>query len=170
MVNRSICIFPEFNNVQEIEELREKYDPLHSFIPPHITLVHPFKSNLTQHELIEHINSCLVGIKPFEIRLQNVSGSEGHYLFLNVKKGNDSIIELRDRLYEGILEKFLVRDISYIPHVTVGKLTTETALKEALNGTANFNTSYTTTVTKIVVERIADDGTSEIEYEYRVSE
>ncbi|MGR3763114.1 2'-5' RNA ligase family protein [Rossellomorea sp. NS-SX7] len=169
-MNRSICIFPQFNNIEEIEELREKYDPLYSFIPPHITLVHPFGSSLSLHELINHINSSLVGIKPFEIRLQTVSGAAEHYLFLNVKSGNDSIIELRDRLYKGTLEKFLARDISYMPHLTVGKLKNETAFKEALNQTASFNTPFTTTVRKIVVEQIADDGTSEIEYEYRISE
>lgn len=166
MKNRSICIFPEFHNVEEIEVLREKYDPLHSFIPPHITLVHPFMSNLTLHELIEHINSCLVGIKPFEIRLQNVTGAPDHYLFLNVKKGNDSIIELRDRLYSGILEKYLVRDLSYMPHLTVGKLNTEREFNKALDVTLSFKTEFAATAYKIAVEQIAEDGTSIIEYEY----
>ncbi|WP_175987584.1 2'-5' RNA ligase family protein [Bacillus sp. Marseille-Q1617] len=165
MKNRSICIFPEFHNVEEIEVLREKYDPLHSFIPPHITLVHPFKSNLTQHQLIEHINSCLVGIKPFEFRLQNVTGAPDHYLFLNVKKGNDSIIELRDRLYSGILEKYLVRDLSYMPHLTVGKLSTETAFHEALEDAVSLHSVFNASIYKIAVEQIAYDGNSTIESE-----
>ncbi|WP_442915442.1 2'-5' RNA ligase family protein [Mangrovibacillus sp. Mu-81] len=59
MTNRAICIFPQFQNQKEIQILREKYDPLYSFIPPHITLVHPFQSNLRLEELINHLNHCL---------------------------------------------------------------------------------------------------------------
>jgi 2'-5' RNA ligase len=166
MINRSICIFPEFNNGEEIEELREKYDPLHSFIAPHITLVHPFKSSLPKRELIDHIQDCLIGTKPFEIRCQNVTGADGHYLFLNVKKGNDHIIELRDRLYRGILKRHYTRELSYIPHMTVGKLDGEETFQKALHDTEEFNTEFTSVVNKISVEQIDEDGTSMIEYEY----
>ncbi|OIU68640.1 2'-5' RNA ligase family protein [Rossellomorea aquimaris] len=166
MINRSICIFPEFDNVEEIEELREKYDPLHSCISPHITLVHPFTSSLQKRELINHIQDCLIGFKPFEIRCQNVTGADGHYLFLNVKKGNDHIIELRDRLYQGILKRHHARELSYIPHVTVGKLNGEETFQKALHDTEEFNTEFSSVVHKISVEQIGEDGTSMIEYDH----
>jgi 2'-5' RNA ligase len=168
MTNRSICIFPQFQNQKEIQILREKYDPLYSFIPPHITLVHPFQSNLRLEELINHLNHCLQHTNPFEIRLSGVSGAAGYYLFLNVKIGNDSIIQLRDQLYSGILEKFLLRDISYMPHLTLGKLTADEEFHKALNDTLHFTTDFTAVVNKIAIERIAEDGTSTLEYEYKI--
>ncbi|MCA1055747.1 2'-5' RNA ligase family protein [Rossellomorea aquimaris] len=167
MINRSICIFPEFQNQGEIDRVREIYDPLYSFVPPHITLVHPFKSNLPTSELIDHINNCLDGMNAFDIRLRDLSGSQGEYLFLKVKKGNDSIIELRDRMYKGILKEFQARDIPYIPHLTVGRMDNEEAFRKALERTKHFQSSFETTVTHIAVETIAEDGQSTIEYEYR---
>ncbi|XXM74466.1 2'-5' RNA ligase family protein [Lysinibacillus sphaericus] len=166
MINRSICIFPEFNGMKEIENVREKYDPLHSFIPPHITLVHPFISSLSKEELIDHMRDCLACTHPFNIKCQNVTGAEGHYLFLNVKKGNDDIIDLRDRLYSGILKRHYKRELSYMPHVTVGKLDDGDTFKKALDDTDAFNAEFTSTIHKISVEQIGEDGTSMIEYEY----
>jgi 2'-5' RNA ligase len=164
MINRSICIFPKFDGMKEVEGVRAKYDPLHSLIPPHITLVHPFKSSLSTGELINHIQNCLTGIEPFEIRCQNVTGAEGFYLFLNVTKGNDDIIGLRDRLYNGMLKTHCARELSYILHVTVGKLDDEDTFKKALQDTEDFNTEFTSTVHKILVEQIGEDGTSMIEH------
>jgi 2'-5' RNA ligase len=166
MINRSICIFPEFDNLKVIEEMRAKYDPLYSSIPPHITLVHPFKSSLSKEELIDHIQNFLSAIKPFEIRCQNVTGADGHYLFLNVKKGNDDIICLRDRLYSGILKRHYARELSFMPHVTVGTLDDEDTFKKALRDIEDFDTEFTSTVHKISVEQIGEDGTSMIEYDH----
>jgi 2'-5' RNA ligase len=166
MKNRSICIFPQFHNQEKIQNLRKKYDPLYPYIPPHITLVHPFQSSLRSKELINHVMNCLQHTNPFEIRLSSVSGAADHYLFLNVKKGNDFIIQLRDHLYSGILEKYLLRDNSYMPHLTVGNLTTDEDFQNALDETVNFKADFIATVNKIAIEQIAEDGTSTIEYEY----
>ena len=45
-----------------------------------------------------------MGLHPFNIVLKGVTGSEEEYLFLNVKVGNDQIIELHDKLYSGLLK------------------------------------------------------------------
>ena len=39
---RDILIFPKFKNINKIQELRNKYDPLANLIAPHITIVFPF--------------------------------------------------------------------------------------------------------------------------------
>lgn len=41
---RTIMIFPEFENIDVINDIRKKYDPLANLVLPHITLVFPFDS------------------------------------------------------------------------------------------------------------------------------
>jgi len=48
---RCIMIFPQFNNINIIDGIREKYDPLSNNVRPHITLVFPFESNISKVDL-----------------------------------------------------------------------------------------------------------------------
>ena len=48
---RDILIFPKFDNIELIKNIRKKYDPLYSLIMPHITLVFPFSDNISNQEL-----------------------------------------------------------------------------------------------------------------------
>lgn len=43
MTIRTIMIFPEFTNIELINQLRVKYDPLFNKVRPHITLVFPLR-------------------------------------------------------------------------------------------------------------------------------
>lgn len=52
-------IFPQFKNVNIIDDIRKKYDPLANHVRPHITLVFTFESNLTSIELKEHLKKVL---------------------------------------------------------------------------------------------------------------
>ena len=92
-----------------IQTIREKYDPLAHCIAPHITLVFPFDSNLPADELILHFSEALSGMKRFRLQLKRITGDfRDGYLFLDVKRGNDQIIELHDKLYDGILQRFFI--------------------------------------------------------------
>ena len=51
---RDILIFPKFDNVEIIQEIRKKYDELYSIIPPHITLAFPFNDDISNDELKEN--------------------------------------------------------------------------------------------------------------------
>ena len=52
---RDILIFPKFKNINKIQELRNKYDPLANLIAPHITIVFPFSDNISNEELIKRL-------------------------------------------------------------------------------------------------------------------
>jgi hypothetical protein len=39
MIKRCIMIFPKFENIEQIELIRRKYDPLVNHVEPHITLI-----------------------------------------------------------------------------------------------------------------------------------
>ena len=43
---RDILIFPNFDNVEKIQEIRKKFDELYDLIPPHITIAFPFNSEI----------------------------------------------------------------------------------------------------------------------------
>ncbi|TKI88695.1 2'-5' RNA ligase family protein, partial [Bacillus wiedmannii] len=86
----------------------------------HITIVFPFKSNISNAELKSHILNSAKGISKIEIEFANRITNVGNYLFLEVESGKEEIEVLHDRLYTGPLLQFLRTDILYIPHVTVG--------------------------------------------------
>jgi 2'-5' RNA ligase len=100
-------IFPWFNNMKVINEIRREFDPLYKYVPPHITLVFPFDSELTILELEEHLNKSIIGFNEFNIQLQGISGGKGNYLFLNIALGCEFLIELQSRIYTGVLEQYI---------------------------------------------------------------
>ncbi|MDP5274940.1 2'-5' RNA ligase family protein [Chengkuizengella axinellae] len=163
-MQRAIHIFPQLQNISLIERLRKKYDPLYGFIPPHITLVFPFESEIPTQKLEQHVRNSLARVHPFTIQLQRVTASFDRYLFLNVKKGNDQIIKLHDLLYSGPLKNFQSRSHTYTPHLTVGRLKSDEDLEAALNHTQTFETSFETVVTEVKTEIIEGNGDSTIEF------
>lgn len=167
MVLRSIIIIPKFTNMAAINELRKKYDPLVDKIPPHITLVFPFASSFTTEELREHVTTTLAGVPAFEVKLKGITGSENGYLFLNVKQGNDQIIELHDRLYSGLLASYIYRKATYCPHLTVGKVETSDLFEQAMQMTRDFDQEFATTVEEIIVEWIDEKEVSQIDLIHR---
>ena len=64
---RTIMIFPEFDNIDIIDEIRAKYDPLAKLVRPHITIVFPFEMEITNDELSMILENRLRDIKSFEI-------------------------------------------------------------------------------------------------------
>lgn len=117
------------------------------------------------NELKEHFNESLKGIKKFNITLNNITGDyRDGYLFLNVKKGNDNIIELHDKLYSGLLEKFIFRKFTYCPHLTVGNVFDQKQFDVAVEELSGRNEIYETAIDKIFIENIDSDENSITEF------
>ncbi|HEY1015621.1 MAG TPA: 2'-5' RNA ligase family protein [Herpetosiphonaceae bacterium] len=136
LIRRVLVILPAFPNMAEIQAVRRRYDPNLELIGPHITLVFPFESPMGSSELRIHIEGATAGLAPFPVRLGGITAQEGEYLFLNVKRGNDAIVDLHDRLYGGPLAPHLDRAYTFTPHVTIGRLPDRPALDAALADTA----------------------------------
>lgn len=168
MLKRCIMIFPKFNNGEIIDKIRELYDPLVNCVRPHITLVFPFNSDIDTLELKEHISKVLSGINPFEIILNEIVpvNNFGKYLFLNVKKGSEEIMEIHNKLYTGILERYYpdwLQGKTYLPHMTVGSFDEEEKFKMAIMETRNISDSFETIVDEVSVEIIDENEVSNIE-------
>ena len=162
MNTRAIVIFPEFENINIINDIRKKYDPLSDLIMPHITLVFPFDSELTNEELNLYLKECLIDIKPFKVELEGFSKKEdkyGKYLFLNVVQGIDVIKNIHDNLYKDKLKQF-DEGYDYVPHITVGKLSSIELLNKAFDDVNKYNNKFSTVVREISVEMIDENEES----------
>ena len=163
-MKRAIVLFPKFNNIDAIQAVRKRFDPLAGYIAPHITLVFPFESALSTEELRMHIAHSLKGVKRFFVQLRGITGDfRDGYLFINVKRGNDSIIDLHDRLYQGVLEPFLFRKVTYCPHITIGRLEQQTEFDQALEELAGFSEQFEAEIDRVSVENIDSGERSTIE-------
>ncbi|ADL50061.1 2'-5' RNA ligase family protein [Clostridium cellulovorans] len=170
MLKRCIMIFPKFENGQVIDKIREKYDPLVTHVRPHITLVFPFDSNIKTNELKNHISLVLSEVETFEVILKGITpvSSFGKYLFLNIEKGTEEIIQLHKKLYTGILEEHFpewLKGNNFLPHMTVGSFQKEEEFQMAAEETKAVVDAFRTIVTAVSVEIIDENEDSIIELE-----
>lgn len=165
---RTIMIFPQFENIKVINDMRKKYDPLADLVRPHITLVFPFESNITNEELSLYLKESLINIKPFKIELKGFSKQEdryGNYLFFKVVHGIEELKNIHDILYKDKLKQFN-KGYKYIPHITVGKMPSVELLNEAFRDVNTCKDKFSTIVKKISVEMIGNNEESIIVIEH----
>ncbi|HKS71313.1 MAG TPA: 2'-5' RNA ligase family protein [Ktedonobacterales bacterium] len=165
-VSRAIVIFPELPApaLDAIQAVRRDYDPLAEVIPPHLTLVFPFASDLPSDGLASHMREAARGADPFDLVLAEVTGSEDEYLFLNVKRGRDELIALHDQLYSPPLDRHFDPRFTYTPHLTVGRVANRTTFDAALtDARVRLPSSFATTVRAISAYSIGADGARAVE-------
>lgn len=163
---RCIMIFPEFENIEVINQIREKYDPVVTNVKPHITLVFPFESTIEKEELRKWITQTLSNIKSFEVELEGViqiSNNSNLYLCLEVKKGKEEIKIISNKLYNGILENYKpewLNHTEFIPHMTIGKFENDKELNNAYKKIGHMKERFYSKVDKVSVEIVIEDGAS----------
>ncbi|MDR1772836.1 MAG: 2'-5' RNA ligase family protein [Hungatella sp.] len=153
---RTIMIFPEFHNMDVIHSYRDQYDPLSALVKPHITLVFPFQSDISNDRLNRHLNEKLMNIRSFEITLHGVSKQPdefGNYLFLNIMEGKKHILEIHEKLYSGVLKEYNKRQ-PYCPHLTLGNLDSIEKLERAYLDVSKCNETFRAVINTISVEMI----------------
>jgi 2'-5' RNA ligase len=163
---RVVVVFPRVESVVEWGELvsmRDRFDPLAQAIGAHLTLVSPFEDALPDAALEQHVRS-VAGLPAFPVILSEVTAHEDEYLFLNVKQGNDELILLRDNLYRGPLAPHRDRSHTFVPHVTVGRVSRE-RLPLALDETALLTAAIRARVDTISCYRIEPDGRRPLVFE-----
>ena len=159
---RTIMIFPEFSNMEIIDSIRLWYDPLANLIRPHITIVFPFESDMSNEELSEVLEERLKDIEPFDIELKGFtkhSEESGKYLFLNMTVGAEAVKNIHDLLYANEFKPF-DPGYKYVPHITVGKFDSEQMLNSAYEHVKSIDDLFMFTVGKISVEMIGEHNES----------
>jgi 2'-5' RNA ligase len=147
-----------------IREARARYDPIAAAVPAHFTLVYPFEDDLALDALGEHLNDALAGCTAFDVVLEGVSGGEGTYLRYDIKRGNDLLIEMHDRLYTGPLARHLDRRESFQPHMTIGRISDAGRWRAALDELAANAPRTAVTVDRVISYRRYADGTRRMDH------
>ncbi|MGG2065743.1 2'-5' RNA ligase family protein [Bacillus sp. S14(2024)] len=168
-MERTILLFLSNNNLEEIEAIRRKHDPLFGLISPHITLVFPFVSEVPSEYLKKHIEIIISSMSSFQIMLNPVVTNSEEYLFLLIEEGKESIIELHNKLYTDFLQVFLRKEIPYIPHVTVGRKGDKEQAFRIIKNLHPLRDTMRFTIDKITVERIGENEESIIEFEVQLT-
>ena len=170
-MKRTIMIFPHFANMNTIDQIRSKYDPLALYVRPHITLVFPFESDLTLDELRNHLTRVLSDFEPFELSMEKVvkiDNQLGKYLFLLIDNGIDQVKKISAGLYTGILEPHKpvwLNEASYLPHMTLGCFESKVDLELAFDEVNEQDMRSETIVDKISVEIIDENEFSIVDIE-----
>ena len=158
---RDILIIPNFEDIEEIQEIRKKYDELYKLIPPHITLAFPFKDEISNEDLKIKLKELLKDVKPFKVRCKEISLEEDKkvetfYIFLNISEGKEIIKDINKKIYTQILNKPIIKN--YKPHITLGNTNNPNEIIE-------LDKEFETVVDTIIVERIGENEESIIEFE-----
>lgn len=146
---RDILIFPKFNNIDIIDDIRNNYDRLANLVRPHITLAFPFKDEMSNEDLISKLSTLLKSYSTFEVTFKGISLSDDNYVLLNCIKGNSILIDLHNEIYEKLIPNHLKKTINYIPHITLGQA-------DNLENFSNFNYEFTTIINEVSVEFIGE--------------
>jgi 2'-5' RNA ligase len=164
---RVVVSFPKIDNLGEwaqVLAVRDQYDPLASAIAPHLTLVFPFEDSLSDSALHAHVARMVSDIPCFAVMLGEITAHENEYLFLNVKRGNDQLIHLHDALYSGVLASHLARSLTFVPHITVGRLSPG-HLPTALESTRAFTSPIHARVDTVSAYLVDTDETRPVLFE-----
>jgi len=148
---RALVAFPRVADAPawaRVLSARGRFDPLVHLVPPHLTLVFPFEDTLSDAALDEHVLGVVARQRSFAVTLQGITAHEDEYLFLNVKRGNDELIQLHDALYRGVLAAHRSRRRTFVPHVTIGRVARH-ELEGALAATAELASEIHATVESV---------------------
>ncbi len=162
---RSILIFPEFENMAIIDELRAKYDPAVLTVRPHITLVFPFESDMSSELIYQALRREMADFSRFPIELQGIT-KVGQWLFLRVRKGGTILRQMHDRLYSKEFSEYKPQwDQGFLPHLTIGSFQKMEDLEVAFSEISGHADLFSTQIDKITVEIIGENNHSSIESE-----
>ena len=154
------CIYLSVDGLHpEIQTFLERNDPLWRLIEPHITLVFPFDSAISDEELIEHVETKVVSTSSFRASLCPQPTIDSGYIYFSILLGDSQITALHDRLYEGLMAKYL-QARPYVPHLTVGRGNGVQAKLIAVEA-STISASKVFNINKIRIERIGASGESE---------
>jgi 2'-5' RNA ligase len=165
-MNRAIYLTVDLPQSDELQNIREAFDPLAGMVPPHITVVFPFESDIETEQLVAAIDETVEELEftYVELSLEAAVFAKDFCMF-PIRQGRDAITDLHDRLYSDLLEPFLSDEYEYIPHLTVGRVEQESDRDEIKELTDRINLDQTGAVRSIILERLDTEYTSTTLYE-----
>ncbi len=123
LTRRAIVWFPPMAADNKIEAFRACNDPLAASLPAHVTLVFPCPTNLTAIQFASHIKRIFGNWPQLPVSFRDVESIQDEFSILMLRDKSDAVVALHDKLYSGILKKYLRADLDYRPHITLGRVT-----------------------------------------------
>lgn len=160
-MRRAVHLITDFKADPELVAFRHAHDPLASFIPPHITLVFPFESEMGDDELVAHVRRACGDLAPFIVTLGPAECQEHGVIWLPVQRGADEVTTLHRRLYTGPLAAHRDPRSVYVPHVTIARLAV-LALPGVHRTALELPAASPAEMREVVVERIGADDQSHV--------
>jgi 2'-5' RNA ligase len=117
--------------MEAIEAIRREHDPLSEQLPAHITLVFPFDSELSGIELADRVRQAAEPTTAFNVTFGPVVVHDQTYLFSNISGGSDAVVGLHRVLYEHLRPLGATLIGTFVPHITVGRLSNRAAADSA---------------------------------------
>ncbi len=153
-------IVPKTKIIDQIENIRKKYDPLYSKIQAHITVLFPDEFPKKEEELIACLNDFYIhkmNLKSAGLKM-SFEGNK-NYIFL-IFEEDTSLLKLHDSLYQRIYHK----DDSYVylPHITLACLKTKEECEQVYKEISKMNWNSEIIIDNICIERIEKDEVSQI--------
>jgi 2'-5' RNA ligase len=161
MNRRCIFLTPATAQWDRLQRLRLSFDPLAEKLPPHITVVFPFRSPWPREQLaavLERHASAL----PIPFSLGPPAARDG-WLQFPLARGAAEVARLHDAIH-GDLPAGLRADLPYVPHLTFGRIRPARNPASIL-GEAAQALPCDGLLGRLVLERIGASGTSIIEWE-----
>ncbi|MBO6558825.1 MAG: 2'-5' RNA ligase family protein [Pseudomonadales bacterium] len=146
-----------------IQSFRELYDPLGRLVEPHITVVFPFESNVSDDELRAHVREQVIAESGFAASLEQQPMRHDGYIYFPILDGAQQIRTIHDRLYTGVLQPLLL-EIPYVPHVTVAR-TTDAEEKQLLRESSSLEFDNKFRISKLKIERVLHDDRGQLIYQ-----
>ncbi|MCH7983107.1 MAG: 2'-5' RNA ligase family protein [Chloroflexi bacterium] len=139
--------------------VRARFDPAVSIVAPHFTLVFPGHSVSTD-TLVSHVLENVGYQSQFRVRLTAVevldSSHDGaNYVSLIPTDDFNEILRLHDRLYSGLLEQYLRKDLPYKPHLTIGRFEMRADAARLVEELSNNEIDIMAKVTELTVAHLS---------------
>lgn len=122
-----------------IQSIRKDQDILYyDVVKPHFTIVFPVFTEISDADFIKHIEDKAAGFKPFGFTLSKAvlnkdAFNEYWHTFLVPDKGNEEIINLHDKMYEGSFRPELRLDVPFISHIGIANDTDKTKMEKLVD-------------------------------------
>lgn len=158
---RAIHTIPDTTAQPWIEVLRRRFDPLAPLIAAHVTLLYPFDLQLSDQELVRHCQEQVSDCGAFTFTLGPPEKSDDDHFWLPVHPIPPALISLRNALLTGPLAGLISPNREYRPHITIARPPLNPEVATEIKTVAE-NLEFTLEATQITIERILDDGHSEV--------
>lgn len=136
-----ICgvIFVNEEVEEAIREIYNRYNPIASYVRPHLTLLFPLETDLKPRDIHLHFEAVVSGADSFDIGFDGVKlGTTELLIYLEVSQGAEQLRLLNNELYGGPFKRFLRKDLPFYPHLTLGRFEREADIKRAYHQLRDF--------------------------------